>query len=69
MKLNETHQLLIYADDMNILGDNIDTINTQTLINVSKEIGLKVNTEETKYMWLSRHQNTERNHDIKIGNR
>jgi hypothetical protein len=27
LKLNETHQLLAYADDVNLLGDNIDTIN------------------------------------------
>jgi hypothetical protein len=26
-KLNETHQLLAYAHDVNLLGDNIDTIN------------------------------------------
>jgi hypothetical protein len=29
----------------------------------------EVNTEKTKYMSLSRHQNTGQNHDIKIGNR
>jgi hypothetical protein len=56
-----THQLLVYADDVNLLGDNIDTIkkNTQTLIDTSKEVGLEVNTEETKYMLLSRHQNSD----------
>jgi hypothetical protein len=34
LKLNGTHQLLLYADDVNILGDDIDTMkkNTQTLI-------------------------------------
>jgi hypothetical protein len=34
LKLNGTHQLLAYADDVNILGDNIDIIrkNTETLI-------------------------------------
>jgi hypothetical protein len=26
LKLNGTHQLLVYADDMNLLGDDIETI-------------------------------------------
>jgi hypothetical protein len=41
LKLNGTHQLLAYADDMNLLGDNIYTIkrNTETLIDASKEDG------------------------------
>jgi hypothetical protein len=26
LKLNGTHQLLVYADDMNLLGDNIDNV-------------------------------------------
>jgi hypothetical protein len=43
--------------------------NTQTLIDASKEVGLDVNTEKTKYMLPSRHQNAGQNHDIKIGNR
>jgi hypothetical protein len=44
---------------MNLLGDNIDTIKKKThiLIDPSKEVGLEVNTEKTKYMLLSRHQN------------
>jgi hypothetical protein len=59
LKLNGTHQLFVYADNVNLLGDNIDTIkrNTQTLIDASKEIGLEVNTEKTKYMLLYHHQN------------
>jgi hypothetical protein len=71
LKLNGTRQLLHYADDMNLLGDNIDTINknTQTLIDASKEVGLVVNVEKTKYMLVSRDQNAGHNQDIKIGNR
>jgi hypothetical protein len=47
LKLSGTHQMLVYADGENLLGDNIDTIkkNTQTLIDASKEVGLAVNTE------------------------
>jgi hypothetical protein len=47
LKLNGTHQLLIYADDVNLLGDSIHTVkkNTETLIDASKEVSLEVNTE------------------------
>jgi hypothetical protein len=56
LKLNGTHQFLVYADNVNLLGANIDTINknTQTLIVASKEVGLEVNVEKTKYMLVSR---------------
>jgi hypothetical protein len=72
LKLNGgTHQLLVYADDVNLLGDNIDTIkkNSETLIDASKEIGLEIKVEKTKYGLLSRHQNVGQNRDIKIANR
>jgi hypothetical protein len=71
LKLNGTHQLLAYADDVNLLGDNIDTINnnTQTLIDASKEVGLETNIEKTKYMFVSRDQNAGQNRDIKTRNR
>jgi hypothetical protein len=44
LKLNGTHQLLVYADDVNLLGDNIDTIkkSTETFIDVSEEVGLEI---------------------------
>jgi hypothetical protein len=66
-----SNALLAYADDVNLLGDNIATINksTQTLIDASKEVGLEVNVEKTKYMLVSRDQNAGQNREIKIGNR
>jgi hypothetical protein len=59
LKLNGTHNVLAYADDVNLLGDNIDTIkkNTETLIDASEEFGLEINVKKTRYMLLSRHQN------------
>jgi hypothetical protein len=59
LKLNGTHQLLAYADDVNLLGDNIDTMkkNTETLTDASKEFGLEVNTEKSRHTFLSRHKN------------
>jgi hypothetical protein len=71
LKLNGTNRLLVFADDVNLLGDNIDTIkrNTHTLIEASKVIGLEVNIEETKYTLLYRHQNSGQNHDLRIANR
>jgi hypothetical protein len=71
LKLNGTHQLLLYADDVNLLGDNIDTTikNTEILIDAGKEVGLEVYVEKTKYMLVSRDQNAGKNEEIKIGNR
>jgi hypothetical protein len=59
VKLNVIHQLLAYADDVNLLGNNIDTIkkNTETLIVAGKEASLEIKAEKTKYRSLSRHQN------------
>jgi hypothetical protein len=71
LKLNCTHQLLVYAADVNILGGSIHTIrkNTEALLIANKEIGLEVNAEKTKYMVVSRDQNAGQNGYIQIGNK
>jgi hypothetical protein len=66
LKLNGTHQLLVYADVLNILGGNVHTIqkNAAALVVSGKEIGLEVNADKTK----SRDQNAGRSHSIKTDN-
>jgi len=48
--LNDTRQLLVHADDVNILGGSVCTIekNTEALVVVSNEIGLEVNADKAK---------------------
>jgi hypothetical protein len=71
LKLNGTHHLLAYADNVNLVGDNIDTKkkNTGTLTDASKEVGLEINVEKTRYKLLPHHQNVSKYRDIKISNR
>ncbi|KAJ4426484.1 hypothetical protein ANN_27298 [Periplaneta americana] len=69
LKLNDLHQLLVYADDVNMLGENPQTIreNAEILLEARKTIGLEVNPEKSKYMIMSRDQNIVQNGTIKIG--
>ena len=50
MKLNCTHQLLVYTDDINILGGSVHTIkeNAEAILVASKGIGLEVDADKTK---------------------
>jgi len=70
LKLNGTHQLLVYAGDVNMLGGGVHTVkkNTETLVIASREIGLERNADKTKYMVIPRDQNAGRSHNIKNDN-
>jgi hypothetical protein len=63
--------MLIYFDDVNMLVGRIHTIrkNTEALVIASKEIGLEVNAEKTKYMVMSWDQNSGPNLNIQISNK
>jgi hypothetical protein len=62
LELNGTHQLLVYADDVHLLGDRINTTEekTEILLEARRCIGLEINAEKTKYMIMSRHSSSTR---------
>jgi len=70
LKLNSTHQLLAYADDANILGGSICTLkeNAEALVAATRDIGLEVSVDKTKYMVKSRDQNAGRIQSVRIDN-
>jgi len=70
LKLNGTHQLLAYANDVNILGGSIHTLkkNSEAFVAATREIGLEISADKIKYMVMSRDQNTGRIHSVRMDN-
>jgi hypothetical protein len=70
LKLNGTHQLLVYAYDVNILGGSVHTIekNTEALVVGSKKTGIQAIADKTKYTVMSRDENAGRSQNIKTDN-
>jgi hypothetical protein len=61
----------VYAHVANILGKSVDTIskNIEALLEASMEVGVEVNTDKTKYIAVSRHQNVGQNQNVLIANK
>jgi hypothetical protein len=61
---------LVHADGVNLLSDNVNTVkeNTEALIEASRDIGLEINTEKTKYIIMSRYPNSGQNQNLRIAN-
>ena len=70
VKLNGTHQMIVYADDVNILGGSVQIIkkNTEAVVIASNEVDPKLNADNTKHMAMSRDQNAGRTYSMKIDN-
>jgi ABC-type oligopeptide transport system ATPase subunit len=69
LEFNGTHQLLVYVDNVNLLGNSINTTkeNTESLLEASSDVGLEINAEK-KYMIMSYHLNSGQNQNIRIAN-
>jgi len=70
LKINGTHQLLRYADDVNILAGSIHKLkeNAVALVAATREIGPEVSADKTKYIVMSRVQNAGRIHSVGFNN-
>jgi hypothetical protein len=67
LKLHVTHHLLVYVYDVSVMGRSVYTVkkNALVLVVASKEIGLEVNADKTKYLVMSRNHNAGRWHSKK----
>jgi hypothetical protein len=65
------HQLMMYSDDVNLLGENTNIIKrmAQAVFDASKIVVIEVNTEKNMHMRVTSHQNAGQNGDIKKPNK
>jgi hypothetical protein len=70
LKLNGTHQVLVYVHNVNMVGGTVHTVKekAEATVVASKETGLEGNANKTKYMFMSRDQKAGRSQHIKFDN-
>jgi hypothetical protein len=61
MELNRPYQLLVNADDINLLSKNVNSKNTLNPLETSKEGGLEVGAQKAVYVHISHHQDVIQN--------
>jgi hypothetical protein len=67
LKLNGTHHFVVYADDVNVQGENINVINKNTggVLEVGSEVHATVKLEKNKNEFMSRHRAAGQNYNIR----
>jgi len=70
MRMMQGQTTLKFLSVVNILGGSVHTVKekAEALVVASKEIGLEVNADKSKYMVMSRDQNAGRIHSMKTDN-
>jgi hypothetical protein len=68
LEMNETHQLLVYVNDVTLLHKNINK-NGEALIRHYKEISLQANTKKMKYMFMPHIQHPGQNYSLMTTNK
>jgi hypothetical protein len=71
LEMNGTPQFLVYADEINNLGENTNATkrNREALLeDSSREVSLEIKAK-TKYRVASRHQNAGQNHNFLMHNK
>ena len=75
VKINGTHQLSVYADDVNILGGSVRTVKENAdvlvvaVVGASKKSALEVNANKTVYVGICREQQAGQHHSTMTGDR
>jgi hypothetical protein len=71
LELDRIHQLLVYANGVNTLDENINTIKKKTKAQVEdgKEVRLSLTAKKTKFIFISPHRNAVQNCNKTIVNK